>query len=194
MELLGMTEIAQLAGVSRAAVANWVIRDPSFPKPVADLACGSIWLKPDIVNWLGQNKHIANKDDTVKDDLAKGQLYTHDFICSTFGGDAKGGAYLVQSQQRILCGCFTKDMNPPDVPERVLIGNRPRVIKKAERMEQQGGIIPIFLKQGVNQWRYMGRYAFERFSRDPADFEKEAAEVGRVDIVGVLSFRPVSES
>jgi len=42
--LMGLTEIAHHFGVTRQVVSNWRERDPSFPLPSAELACGPVWL------------------------------------------------------------------------------------------------------------------------------------------------------
>ncbi len=190
MELVGTTEIADLASVSRAAVGNWVVRDPSFPKPLAELACGQIWLKSDIIKWLAQNKHLGLQEQNMESPLEVGSIYTHDFICKHFGGDAKGGSYLVQNRDGIQCACFTSLLNP-EAPECILVGQGPRIVGKAERMAKQGGVIPVFMKRAVNQWEYMGRYEFVRFSREPADFEVRAAIADRNDVVAALFFKKV---
>lgn len=190
MELVGTSEIAALASTSRSAVSNWIARNSSFPRPVADLACGQIWDKQDIEKWLLQNGYL--KEDGMKaiDDLVIGELYTHDFICKTFGGDAKSGTYLPQSQQTILCGCFTKKMNL-EAPDIVLVGGGPRIMRKAEKLAAQGGTIPIFMKQGTNQWEYMGKYEFIKLSKNPIDFESKAIEADRNDVAAALFFRPI---
>lgn len=190
MELVGTTEIAELASVTRAAVGNWVIRDPSFPKPIAELACGQIWLKSDVIDWLEQNKHLGQQEKNMESQLDVGKIYTHDFICKHYGGDAKGGSYLVQTRDGIQCGCFTDTKNP-EAPNCILVGSGPRIEGKAERMAKQGGVIPVFMKRAVNQWEYMGRYEFVRFFRDPADFEVRAALADRNDVVAALFFRNV---
>lgn len=196
MEFVGTTEIAELASTSRSAVSNWVSRDPSFPKPVADLACGQIWNKQDIERWLNANKQLKRNAMNSFDDLVIGQTYTHDFICQTFGGDAKGGTYLPQSNNKIKCGCFTPDMNDRSksedgMPECILVGNHPRVLAKAQKLAKQGGSIPVFLKLGTNQWKYLGIFELEKYSEDPVDFDARAKAVGRVDIVAGLFFRPI---
>ncbi len=121
--------------------------------------------------------------------LQIGQIYTHDFICKTFGGDAKSGTYLPQSQQTILCGCFTTMMNP-DAPECVLVGNGPRIMAKAEKLAAQGGSIPVFLKLDTNQWEYKGRYELMLFSKNLPDFEAKAIVADRNDVAAALFFRP----
>ncbi len=124
--------------------------------------------------------------------LQIGQVYTHDFICKTFGGDTKSGTYLPQSKQKILCGCFTLEMNPK-APHCVLVGNGPRIMLKAERLAAQGGTIPVFMKKATNQWVYQGIFEFVSISKNPSDFEQSAVAVDRNDVAAALFFRPVSE-
>ena len=191
VELVGTSEIAILASASRSAVSNWVARDPSFPKPVADLACGQIWEKNEIEAWLEKNNHLRESDMSAKQNLQVGQIYTHDFICKTFGGDAKGGTYLPQSRQTILCGCFTTVLNP-EAPECVLVGDGPRILSKAEKLAAQGGSIPVFLKTGTNQWIYKGEFEVTGFSKNSADFEAKAVAADRNDVAAALFFRQIA--
>jgi chromosome partitioning protein len=51
-DLIGLFEIAEMAGVSPPAVANWRKRSQDFPKPVADLKSGPVFLKADVRAWL----------------------------------------------------------------------------------------------------------------------------------------------
>lgn len=192
MELVGISEIASLASSSRSAVSNWVSRDPLFPKPIADLACGQIWNKRDIESWLEKNHHLGKNKVSAKASLQVGQIYTHDFICKTFGGDAKSGTYLPQSQQTILCGCFTTTMNP-EAPECILVGNGPRILGKAEKLAAQGGSIPVFLKIATNQWAYKGTYELLSFSKNLSDFEAKAVAADRNVVAAALFFRRIEE-
>ena len=50
MDLMGAQEIGDLLGVSRQRVWQLVERE-DFPKPVAKLAQGRVWLKADVVTW-----------------------------------------------------------------------------------------------------------------------------------------------
>lgn len=58
-DLLGMTDIARLAGVSRTVVANWRTRHKDFPTPTAEPAAGPIFRREDVVGWL--EKHRPDK-------------------------------------------------------------------------------------------------------------------------------------
>ena len=53
-QLAGVSEIAELLGVSRPSAARYVERD-SFPKPVGALARGRVWLRADVERWAKAN-------------------------------------------------------------------------------------------------------------------------------------------
>lgn len=50
--LVGVAEIADMAGVSTQAVVNWSKRHPKFPRPVRILRAGPIFLSTDVAAWL----------------------------------------------------------------------------------------------------------------------------------------------
>jgi chromosome partitioning protein len=54
-ELLGLSEVADLFGVTRQAIANWRSRRKDFPAPTADLKSGPIWTRSDLVRWAANN-------------------------------------------------------------------------------------------------------------------------------------------
>lgn len=123
----------------------------------------------------------------------KGEIYTHADLIECFGGEVKGGIFLPTRDGRIVCGCVTTTMNP-EAPECILIGDKPRVVARADKMADQGGAIPIFVKRGKNQWEYRGIYDFVRLTKTPSDFLDLAAEAGRNDIVAALYFRRAGHS
>ena len=50
-DLVGVAEIVEMLGVSRQRVDQLVRAYEDFPKPVAELVAGRIWMKADIENW-----------------------------------------------------------------------------------------------------------------------------------------------
>lgn len=54
MDLVGVGEIAALAGVSSAAVSNWRNRHGDFPKPIAEMQSGPVFQKIQILDWLNR--------------------------------------------------------------------------------------------------------------------------------------------
>jgi chromosome partitioning protein len=60
-ELLGLSEIAELAGVSRQVVANWRSRDAGFPTPVVALASGPVYDRSQIRSYLTRRRRRGTR-------------------------------------------------------------------------------------------------------------------------------------
>jgi len=54
-ELLGLSELAELLGVTRQTIANWRSRRRDFPEPIAVLKSGPIWTHANITSWAASN-------------------------------------------------------------------------------------------------------------------------------------------
>lgn len=60
MDMVGISEIATMAGVSSQAVINWRTRAPDFPLPLVELASGPIFRREQIHEWLKRsNRKLA---------------------------------------------------------------------------------------------------------------------------------------
>ena len=65
-DLVGIHEIAEIAGVTRAAVANWRVRSADFPAPIDALRSGPVFRRSDIRRWLAKRrKQMANVISTI---------------------------------------------------------------------------------------------------------------------------------
>ena len=62
-DLVGINEIAALAGVTSQAVTNWRARSSDFPSPLAELASGPVFRKPQIRAWLKRNNRKLSEMD-----------------------------------------------------------------------------------------------------------------------------------
>jgi len=51
LDLAGLTEIADMLGLSRQRVDQIVRSDPTFPAPVAVITAGRIWRRADVERW-----------------------------------------------------------------------------------------------------------------------------------------------
>jgi len=62
--LLGITEIADLAGVTKQAVSNWRKRYDHFPRPLQNLQSGPVWEREKIESWVksfkGEETHVLS--------------------------------------------------------------------------------------------------------------------------------------
>lgn len=65
-QLVGLSEIAELAGVSKQVVVNWTVRDPHFPDPIVELASGKIWDQIEIAKWLRECRYQLSSDISAK--------------------------------------------------------------------------------------------------------------------------------
>jgi hypothetical protein len=188
LELMGLYEIAQVAGVTPQAVSNWVSRKPSFPKPLALLASGPVWDGGVIRAWLADQQLMPGRaapQDAIEQ-FVVGQEYSFNEVAAAFGGQSFG--YLPQVGSRIVCGRFTLEMNPR-APSEILVGDPPGVLRKAELLSEQGGVIPVFIKAGTNRWRYHGPMKVVGLNRNARVVQARAREANRDDVVAVLSLR-----
>src|SRR5436190_2168840 len=51
-QLVGISEIADFARVTRQAVANWRARYDSFPRPIQNLQSGPVWERENVEKWV----------------------------------------------------------------------------------------------------------------------------------------------
>ncbi|WP_104839097.1 Z1 domain-containing protein [Sinorhizobium fredii] len=54
-DLVGINEIAAMAGVTTQAVANWRVRSSDFPQPLQELASGPVFRRAQVRAWLKRN-------------------------------------------------------------------------------------------------------------------------------------------
>lgn len=68
-DLLGLTEVAATAGVTKQVVTNWRRRDASFPAPVAELASGPVFdrsqIRSYLARWRRNGLHMAHVLSTI---------------------------------------------------------------------------------------------------------------------------------
>ena len=62
--LVGIAEIAGLAGVTKQAVGNWRLRYDHFPRPIQDLQSGPVWDREQVSDWVkrfrGEETHVLS--------------------------------------------------------------------------------------------------------------------------------------
>jgi predicted DNA-binding transcriptional regulator AlpA len=56
LDLVGLTEIAEMFGVSRQRVDQIVRADPTFPEPVAVITAGRIWRRSAVERWARRSR------------------------------------------------------------------------------------------------------------------------------------------
>jgi chromosome partitioning protein len=60
-DLIGLQEVARLAGVGASAVANWRVRYPDFPPSVAELRSGPVFDKDQVERWVRRRRTTVGR-------------------------------------------------------------------------------------------------------------------------------------
>lgn len=116
-----------------------------------------------------------------------GNSYTRDEIHQQVGGSIQ--SYLPSVNGAIVAGCFKKGPAwNPHAPNEVLPGKGIIIEASAKRFAQQSIFVPVFLKQGVNDWIYQGDYRVKHQSFDPQEILRKAREAGRIGEVSSILF------
>jgi chromosome partitioning protein len=66
-ELFGLSEVAEMFGVSKQVIGNWRLRYHNFPKPLAELKSGPVWKREDIVIWAKENNIPVSQQGLTED-------------------------------------------------------------------------------------------------------------------------------
>jgi chromosome partitioning protein len=89
-DLVGINEIADMAKVSRQAVANWRVRMADFPKPIVDLASGPVFRRSHVRTWLRKRKiPMAHIFSTINLKGGVGKTTTTVALAETFSAEMK---------------------------------------------------------------------------------------------------------
>jgi hypothetical protein len=124
-----------------------------------------------------------------------GESYSRDHIHEVLGGEKI--SYLPQKDGKIVCGCFSTDINP-EAPYVILVGGdqdeERAVQKKAAILESQDEPIPVFLKRATHDWVYEGNFKVKRMIRDRKSLEEKQRLAGRTGVVMALIMEPVDST
>jgi chromosome partitioning protein len=89
-DLVGINEIAELAKVSRQAVANWRSRLADFPRPLVDLASGPVFQRSQVRAWLRRRKvPMAHVFSTINLKGGVGKTTTTVALAETFSAEMR---------------------------------------------------------------------------------------------------------
>jgi hypothetical protein len=112
-----------------------------------------------------------------------GRNYTRLEIHEALGGGLRD--YLPHCDGRIVAVCVTPEMNP-SAPEVLLVGTGENVQRYGAVLSTQRQTVPVFLKQGANEWQYRGDYVVTGSSTAPAEIARWATASRRGDVTRVV--------
>jgi hypothetical protein len=118
------------------------------------------------------------------------QSYTRSEIHDLLGGSLQ--SYLPTINGVVVAGCFRRDTNP-DAPEVVLPGNGPIIKSTAKSFAMSGRAVPVFIKQRIGDWRFVGIWQVSKLSCDFAEVKYHMERSGRSDVSCVLHLSEVKQ-
>jgi hypothetical protein len=118
----------------------------------------------------------------------EGECYTRRQIHEALGGSMQ--SYLPHRDGRVVCGCFTRDLNR-DAPSEILVGDGPEIRRWAEALASQREAIPVFLKKGTDRWEFVGLWSYVDRSADPEAIRIKKERTGRTDISMILKLSKI---
>ena len=117
-----------------------------------------------------------------------GDIYTRKEIHEIVGGSLQ--AFLPHKDGQVVCACLRNDLNP-EAPEIVLVGKGPKVRDCGNALCKQSEPIPIFTKEDVNAWKYVGEYIVEDWSEDPTKIKSQKKRARRNDITRIIYLKKI---
>lgn len=175
--LLGIYEIAELAGVNPSAVANWRRRFSDFPTPVVELKSGPVFAETQVKMWLQRRNDDELKNvGTYYDQLAAKR------------GDSPELAQVVEETVKKLSDqeTSTSTRKPGILLGKIQSGKTRAFLGVIARAFDRGYDMAIILTKGTKS---LTRQTLSRVKKDFEDFIN-SDEIQVFDIMTVPSLTP----
>jgi hypothetical protein len=101
--------------------------------------------------------------------------------------------FLPHRDGRVVAGCFNPAVNP-EAPYVVVVGPGSNARRWADAFVEQAEPVPVFLKDDVQRWRYVGAYRVGRRVVDPGKIAAHAASGAIEDPYCLLHLERVPEA
>jgi hypothetical protein len=175
--LLGIYEIAEIAGVNPSAVANWRRRFPDFPSPVAELKSGPVFHATQINLWLQRRN-----DDELEN---IGTYY--DQLAAKRGDSPELAAAIEETVKKLLDQNMpTSTRKPGILLGKIQSGKTRAFLGVIARAFDRGYGVAVILTKGTKS---LTRQTLSRVKKDFNEFIK-ADEIQVFDIMTVPDLTP----
>ena len=101
-----------------------------------------------------------------------------------------GGDSFIRTKNGIVKGLAIKPEMNPDAPEVIVIGKGPRKVKSVFWFLESKVSVPVYLKQAVNSWKFLGMYSAVDYHQDSATIDKFRKKRDKDEVDGVLFLTP----
>ncbi len=106
-----------------------------------------------------------------------------------------GGDSYIRTKNGKVKGLAVNTFKNPEAPDVIIIGTGPRKIANAKLLLDTQEYVPVYVKQGVNAWKYLGEYKSDRYSQEPEVIEqfRKNRDVAKIDGIMFLVAKPEEE-
>ena len=98
---------------------------------------------------------------------------------------AGGDSYIRTKNGEVKGLAINFDKNP-DAPEIIVIGDGPIIIKNAQLLLASNKYVPLYIKQKVNSWNYVGLFRAKEIKTDLASINRYRKHRDKDHIYGIL--------
>ena len=160
-DIVGVNEIAAMAGVSRQAVVNWRSRAADFPPPIKELASGPVFRRAQIRAWLRRNNRKLS-------DLQDGpEFYAR---LKSFRNDSDELSNCIERVVNQLDESATSDSRPGMLLGKIQSGKTRAFVGVIASAFDRGYDIALVLTKGT---RNLSAQTVSRLSADFSEFIDE---------------------
>lgn len=101
-----------------------------------------------------------------------------------------GGDSYIRTKGNIVKGLAIKTSLNPEAPEIIVVGKGPRIIANAMLFIRQQQYVPVYVKQAVNSWKYLGEFKADKYVQDIDVIEKHRKHRLASKVDGILFLSP----
>ena len=97
-----------------------------------------------------------------------------------------GGDSYIRTKDNIVQGLAITTEKNPEAPEVIVVGVGSRIVSSAKLFLEQQQYVPVYVKQAVKEWKYLGEYKADSYSQDIEVIEKHRKHRSIDDVNGIL--------
>ena len=174
--LIGIFEIAEMAGVTASAVANWRKRFPDFPAPLAELKSGPVFAESQVKLWLARRDTASGSREP--------ELF-YDQLASKRGDPPELRAKVEEVVEKLQAEA-TSTKRPGILLGRVQSGKTRAYLGVIARAFDKGYDVAVILTKGTKS---LAKQTFSRVLSDFAEFI-DGDQVEVFDVLNVPELTP----
>lgn len=100
--------------------------------------------------------------------------------------ELSGGDSYIRTKNNVVKGLAITVEKNPEAPEIIVVGTGVRIMENARLFLEQQKYVPVYVKQAVNSWKYLGTYKADSYSQDPDVIEKHRKHRSVESISGIM--------